>query len=58
VPAQVVAGGGAGYLSLDGQNLTGVAGGTVLATPGWATATSRFAIDATAGVSRLAVSRW
>jgi hypothetical protein len=58
VPAQVIAGGGAGYLSLDGQNLTGVAGGTVLATPGWATATSRFAIDATAGVSRLAVSRW
>jgi hypothetical protein len=58
VPAQVIAGGGAGYLSLDGQDLTGVAGGTVLATPGWATATSRFAIDATAGVSRLAVSRW
>jgi hypothetical protein len=58
VPAQVAAGGGAGYLSLDGQNLTGVAGGTVLTTPGWATATSRFAIDATAGVSRLAVSRW
>jgi hypothetical protein len=58
VPAQVVAGGGAGYLSLDSQSLTGVAGGTVLTTPGWAAATSRFAIDATAGVSRLAVSRW
>lgn len=58
VPTQVVADGGAGYLSLDGQSLTGVAGGTVLTTPGWVTATSRFAIDATAGVSRLAVSRW
>lgn len=58
VPAQVAAGGGAGYLSLDGQNLTGVAGGTVLTTPGWATATSRFAINATAGVSQLTVSRW
>ena len=34
------------------------AGGTVLTTPGWATAMSRFAIDATAGVSRLTVSRW
>jgi hypothetical protein len=58
VPVQVAAGGGAGYLSLDGQNLTGVAGGTVLTTPGWAAATSRFAINATAGVSQLAVSRW
>ena len=58
VPAQVDAGGGAGFLSLDGQSLTGVAGGTVLTTPGWATARSRFDIDATAGVSRLAVSRW
>jgi hypothetical protein len=58
VPAQVAAGGGAGYLSLDGQNLTGVAGGTVLTTPGWTTATSRFAINATAGVSRLTVTRW
>jgi hypothetical protein len=58
VPTQVVADGGAGYLSLDNQSLTGVAGGTVLTTPGWVTATSRFAIDATAGVSRLAVSRW
>jgi hypothetical protein len=58
VPAQVAAGGGAGYLSLDGQNLTGVAGGTVLTTPGWTTAASRFAINATAGVSHLTVTRW
>ena len=58
VPAEVIVGGGAGFLSVDGQNLTGVAGGTVLATPGWAAARSRFDIDATAGVSRLTVSRW
>jgi hypothetical protein len=58
VPAQVDAGAGAGSLSLDGQSLTGVAGGTVLTTSGWAAARSRFDIDATSGVSRLAVSRW
>jgi hypothetical protein len=58
VPAEVIVGGGAGFLSVDGQNLTGVAGGTVLATPGWAAARSRFDIDATAGVSQLTISRW
>jgi hypothetical protein len=58
VPARVRVGGGAGFLNVEGQDLTGVAGGTVLATPGWATARSRFDIDATAGVSRLTVSRW
>ena len=58
VPARVIAGGGAGYLTVDGQHRTGVAGGTVLATPGWATARSRFDIDATAGVARLTVIRW
>lgn len=58
VPAQVTVGGGASFVSVDNQNLTGVAGGTVLTPPGWATATSRFYIDATSGFSRLAVSRW
>ena len=43
---------------VDDQNLTGVAGGTVLTPPGWATATSRFDIDATSGFSRLTVRRW
>src|SRR6266568_2682620 len=51
-------GGGASFVSVDDQNLTGVAGGTVLTPPGWATATSRFDIDATSGFSRLTVSRW
>jgi hypothetical protein len=58
VPAEVIVGGGAGSLSVDGQNMTGVAGGTVLATPGWPAARSRFDVDAIAGVSRLTVSRW
>ena len=46
------------WLIRHGRHLTGVAGGTVLATPGWATARARFDIDATAGVSRLTVIRW
>jgi hypothetical protein len=58
VPAQVTVGGGASFVMVDGQSLTGVAGGTVLTPPGWASAASRFDIDATAGVSRLTVSRW
>ncbi len=58
VPARVTVGGGASFVSVDGQNLTGVAGGTVLTPPGWATATSRFDIDATSGFSQLTVSRW
>ena len=58
VPAQVTVGGGASFVSVDDQDLTGIAGGTVLTPPGWATATSRFDIDATSGFSRLTVSRW
>ncbi len=58
VPAQVTVGGGASFVSVDDQHLTGVAGGTVLTPPGWATATSRFYIDATSGFSSLTVSRW
>ena len=57
VPAQLTVGGGASFVSLDGQHLTGVAGGTVVTSPGWAGATSRYDIDATSGFSRLAVSR-
>jgi hypothetical protein len=58
VPARVTVGGGASYVSMGNHDLTGVAGGTVLTPPGWATATSRFDIDATSGFSRLTVSRW
>jgi len=57
VPARVTVGGGASFVSLDGQHLTGIAGGTVVTSPGWAAATARYDIDATSGFSRLAVSR-
>jgi hypothetical protein len=58
VPVQVTVGGGASSVSVDGQDLTGIAGGTVLTPPGWSAATSRFDIDATSGFSQLIVSRW
>ena len=58
VPAQLTVGGGASFVSIDNQHLTGVAGGTVLTPPGWAAATARFNIDAISGFSRLTVSRW
>jgi len=58
VPAQVRVGGGASFVSIDDQTLTGIAGGTMLTPPGWATAATRFDIDAISGFSRLTVSRW
>jgi hypothetical protein len=58
VPARVSAEGGAAQVTLDAQSQTGVAGGTVIASPGWPSATSRLDIDATAGISRLLVSRY
>jgi hypothetical protein len=45
-------------VSVDGRELTGIAGGTVLTPPGWATATSRIDLNATSGFSQLTVSRW
>jgi hypothetical protein len=58
VPAQITVGGGASFVSIDDQNLTGIAGGTVLTPPGWGAAVSRFDIDAISGFARLTVSRW
>src|SRR4029077_20189005 len=58
VPVQVTVGGGASSVSVDDQKLTGIAGGTVLTPPGWTSATSRFAINATSGFSQMTVSRW
>jgi hypothetical protein len=57
-PAQVTVGAGASYVSIDNKAETGIASGTVLTPPGWATATSRFDINAASGFSRLTVSRW
>jgi hypothetical protein len=56
VPAQVTAGGGASEVSLDGQQHTGVAGGSVFTTAGWAPGVTGFNIDATAGVSQITVT--
>ena len=58
MPVQVTVGGGASFVSVNDQNLTGIAGGTVLTPPGWAAAMSRFDVDATSGFSQLTVSRW
>ena len=56
VPAQVTAGGGAGEVSVEGQQHTGVAGGSVFTTAGWAPGVTGFDIDATAGVSTITVA--
>ena len=56
VPARVTAGGGASEVSLEGQEHTGVAGGSVFATAGWAPGVAGFDIDATAGVSQITVT--
>lgn len=56
-PVQVRVGGGAGSVTVDGAARSGVAGGTVITPPQWASATDRYDIDATAGVSTLTVDR-
>jgi hypothetical protein len=56
VPVQVTAAGGAGEISLEGQDHVGVAGGSVFATPGWAPNAAGYDIDATAGAARVAVT--
>lgn len=56
VPAQLRLTGGAASANLLGQVYTGIAGGTVLTSPGWAQATARYLIDAPAGVSSIKVS--
>jgi hypothetical protein len=48
--------GGASQATLGGRTYTGLAGGTVLASPGWAGARSRYDVDAPAGVSMIAVT--
>jgi hypothetical protein len=58
VPVRVTAGGGAGEVSLDGATHAGVAGGSVVASPGWVARAPGFDVDATAGAARLAVTRW
>ena len=50
------AAGGAGSVSLDGATHTGVAGGSVFASPGWASATARYDVAATAGAANVSVT--
>ena len=56
VPARVTAAGGAGEVSVEGQDHVGVAGGSVFTTPGWAADVPGFDIDATAGAAHVAVT--
>ena len=56
-PVRVATKDGAGDVTVDGQSLGGVAGGSVFTAPGWDTAPDRFDIDATSGVSALTVAR-
>ncbi len=56
-PVRVRAGGGAGSVTIDGQTHSGVSGGSVWVPADWTAAADRYDIDATAGVSAIAVSR-
>jgi hypothetical protein len=56
VPARLRLDGGASTARLAGHTYTGLAGGTVLAAPGWAQAVNRYDIDAPAGVSTISVT--
>ena len=58
LPARVIARGGAGSVTIDGRTRSGVAGGATWVQTGWPTATDRYDIDATSGVSTMTVERW
>jgi hypothetical protein len=58
VPARVTLAGGGGSATIDGDTHTGIAGGTVFTTDGWAGATQRIDVDNTAGVSSFALDRY
>lgn len=58
VPVRVTAAGGAGEVSMDGATYSGVGGGAVFATRGWAARGAGFDVDATAGAALLSVARW
>jgi hypothetical protein len=55
VPTRLQLVGGASQANLGGRTYNGIAGGTVLAVPGWSAAASRYDLDATAGVSEVSV---
>ena len=57
IPARLVLAGGAGTATMSGRFHSGLAGGTVLTEAGWPGATSRYLIDAVAGIGAVRVSR-
>jgi hypothetical protein len=57
VATQVRVAGGAGSVSIDGTVHSGIPGGTVYTPDGWDSATNRYLIDNTAGVSSLTLDR-
>lgn len=54
---RVTAKDGAGAISLYGVTKAGAGAGTVLDSPGWATATARYDVDATSGAATVSVIR-
>jgi hypothetical protein len=58
VPVRVTAAGGAGTVSLDGAEHTGVAGGSVFAAANWGAAGPRYNVTASAGAAVIAIGRW
>jgi hypothetical protein len=56
VPARVTVGDGASQVTVGGASYRGVAPGTVITQPGWASAAGRVDIDATSGVSQVQVT--
>jgi hypothetical protein len=57
VPVRLRLAGGAGSATVDGNARSGIAGGTVIEPDGWSSATDRYDVDATAGVSSVVVDR-
>lgn len=57
VATQVRMAGGGGQASIDGIVHTGIPGGTVFTPDDWSTATDRYLVDNTAGVSALTLDR-
>lgn len=56
VPARLRLDGGAASATIAGRTYSGIAGGTVLAAPGWDQATSRYDVQAASGVSAISVT--
>lgn len=57
IPVEVRFGGGAGAYAIDRASVSGVPGGTVVTPPDFATATDRYVVDNTAGLSSFTLTR-